>query len=174
MGGEKPIAVKVSKYRRLDPQSVVSDAKICGYYVNSIFASLDAQRSGFNEALLLDSEGYLAEGPGENIFIVKKEELSTPSVGSILPGITRDSAIKIAKDLGIEVKEKKIILEELKLADEAFFTGTAVEICPIGKIDKTLIGNGETGKITEEIKSLYQRIIHGKEKKYLHWLTFIK
>ncbi|MDI6602891.1 MAG: branched-chain amino acid transaminase [Patescibacteria group bacterium] len=170
---EKPVAVKVSKYRRLDPQSIVSEAKICGYYINSIFATLEAQKAGFNEALLLDSQGYVAEGPGENIFLVKKGELFTPSLGSILPGITRDSVIKIAKDLGIEVKEKKITLEELKLADEVFFTGTAAEVCPIGKIDETLINQGKIGKVTEKIKNFYQRVVHGREEKYLNWLTLV-
>ena len=172
--GEKPIKVKVSRYIRIHPKSTVATAKICGHYVNSILASLEAQKSGFDEALFLDFEGFVAEGPGENIFIVKDKKLFTPLAGSILPGITRDSILKVAKNLNIETQEKKISLKEIKRADEAFFTGTAVEICPIGKIDDILINNGKIGEITKQIKDLYQRIIRGKEKKYLNWLQFIQ
>jgi len=168
--GEKPISVKVTKYIRIHPKSTIPDAKITGHYVNSILASLEAQKAGFEESLFLDFEGFVAEGPGENIFMVKNKRLFTPSSGSILPGITRDTVLKIAKDLGIKAEEKKITLEELKRADEAFFAGTAVEICPIGRIDQTLINNGRMGGITQKIKNLYQRIVHGKERKYLNWL----
>lgn len=173
LGGDKEtIDVKISKYIRIHPQSTITDAKICGHYVNSILASLEIKKEGFDEALLLDFEGYVAEGPGENIFIIKNNKIFTPSTGKILNGITRDTIIKLAKDQNIEVKEKKISVEELKLADEAFFTGTAVEICAIGKIDNTLINNTKIGPITKQIKDLYQKTIHGKEKKYLNWLTF--
>jgi len=171
--GEKPVKVKISKFIRLHPKSVISEAKICGYYINSILASLEAKRAGRDEALLLDHQGFVAEGPGENIFIVKNKKLFTPKKGLILAGITRDCVIKIAKDFGIEVKEKKIRVSELKLADEVFFVGTAAEISPIGKINKTLINKGEIGEITKRIKNFYQEIIHGKAKKYLKWLTFV-
>jgi len=174
LGGEKPVTVKISKYQRLTPQSIIPEAKICGYYINSIFASLDSQKSGFDEALLLDAQGYVAEGPGENIFMVKNRQLSTPALGAILPGITRDSCKEIAKDLNLSVKEKLITPQEIKSADEVFFTGTAAEICPIGKIDETLINQGKIGEITKKIKDIYQRIVHGQEKKYLKWLTFVK
>jgi len=170
--GKRPISVKVSKYIRIHPRSTVSDAKICGHYVNSILASLEAQNAGFKESLFLDFKGFVAEGPGENIFMVKNKKLFTPSCGSILPGITRDTIFKIAGDLGIEVKEKKITLKELKQADEVFFAGTAVEICPVIKIDATLINKGKVGEITRKIKNLYQKIVHGKEEKYLYWLQF--
>ena len=171
--GKRPVSVKVSKYIRIHPRSTVPDAKICGHYVNSILASLEAQKAGFKESLFLDFKGFVAEGPGENIFMVKNRKLFTPSCGSILPGITRNTVLKIAGDLGIEAKEKKIILEELKQADEVFFAGTAVEICPVVKIDTTLINKGKVGEITRKIKNLYQRIVHGKEKKYLYWLQFL-
>lgn len=171
--GEKPVKVKVSSYIRIHPKSTVADAKICGHYANSILATLEAHKLGFDEALFLDYEGFVAEGPGENIFMVKDKKLFTPSKGSILPGITRDTVLKIANDLGIKAKEKKIGLDELKNADEAFFVGTAAEITPIAKIDNTLINNGKIGEITQKIKNFYQRIIHGQEKKYLHWLTFL-
>lgn len=172
--GEKPVKVKISSYIRIHPKSTVVDAKICGHYVNSILATLEAQKAGFDEALFLDYEGFVAEGPGENIFIVKDKKIFTPEKGSILPGITRDTVLKICSDLGITAKEKRISLEELKNADEAFFVGTAAEITPIAKINDTLINNGKVGEITQKIRKLYQRIIHGKEKKYLYWLTFVK
>jgi len=170
----KPIKVKISKYRRLDPKSVISDAKVCGYYVNSILATLDAQKNGFAESLLLDSDGYVAEGPGENVFMIKDNKVYTPALGSILPGITRDSCVKIFKDLSFEVIEKKISPEEIKEADEVFLTGTAAEVCPVGQIDDVLINNGEIGKITENIKNIYKKIVKGEEEKYLNWLTFVK
>lgn len=169
--GEKPIKVKVSKYIRIHPKSTVADAKICGHYVNSILASQEAQKAGFDEALFLDFEGFVAEGPGENLFIVENEKLFTPLNGSILPGITRDTVFKIAQDLDIETKEEKLSLDRVKSADEAFFAGTAVEICSIGQIDNVLINNREAGEITKKIKDVYQRIIHGKEKKYFNWLS---
>jgi branched-chain amino acid aminotransferase len=174
LGEKETITVKISKYIRLHPKSVVPDAKICGHYVNSILATLEAHRWGFDEALLLDFEGYVAEGPGENIFMVKDGKLFTPPLGTILPGITRDSVTKIAQDIGIEIEEKKITVEELKSAEEIFFTGTAAEIQSIGKVDQTVINNGKIGQITKEIKALYQKIVHGEEKKYLKWLTFVK
>jgi len=171
---KKKITVKISKFIRIHPESTIADAKICGHYVNSILASLEAKREGFDEAILLDFQGNIAEGPGENIFIVRDKKLFTPQKGSILPGITRDSVIKIAKNLGILVKEKKIKPEEIKKADELFFSGTGVEICPIAKIDNVLINQGKIGRITKKIKEIYQRAVRGKEKQYLRWLTFVK
>jgi branched-chain amino acid aminotransferase len=172
---EKPtITVKISKFIKIHPKSTIIDAKISGHYANSILASLEVRKKGFDEALLLDFEGYIAEGPAENIFFVKNNNIITPSPGSILPGITRDSVMQIAKDLGIKVEERKVILEEIKSMDEAFFTGTAVEIHSISKIDETLIGQGTVGIITKKIKDVFQKIIKGEEEKYLNWLTFIE
>ncbi len=165
LGGGKPIETSISDYIRIHPQSTVIDAKISGCYFNSILSTLDAE--DVDESILLDYEGYVAEGPGENIFIVKNGKLLTPSRGTILPGITRESVIEIASDLGIEVEEKKITVEELKEADEAFFVGTAAEICPIGKIDNQEI---KTGEITKKIKKEFKKITRGE--KYLKWLTF--
>ena len=170
--GKEIVSVKISNYMRLHPKSIVSDAKISGYYINSILASLEVRKDGFDEALLLDYQGYIAEGPGENIFIVNNK-LLTPPAGAILPGITRDTVIKIAKDQNIEVEEKKLTIDELKSADEAFFSGTAVEICPIGKIDNNLINRGEIGKITRQIKEIYLQAVKGEKEEYLNWLTFI-
>lgn len=171
--GEKPIRVKISKYIRIHPKSTICDAKISGHYINSILATLEIKKAGFDETLLLDFNGYLAEGPGENIFIIKNNQIFTPSKDNILPGITRDTVIKIAKDLGYKVIEKKIKPTELKFIDEAFFTGTATEICPIIQIDKILINKGKEGGVTKKIKETYKRIVKGEENKYLNWLTFV-
>ncbi len=173
LGDDSAIKIKISKYIRIHPKSTITDAKICGHYVNSILSSLEAQKEKVNEALLLDYEGYVAEGPGENIFIVKNGKLHTPPFGKILAGITRDSIIQIAKDINIEVEEKKITIEELKSAEEALFVGTAAEVCPIGEIDGTKIANGEPGEITMKIQEIYKRVVKGEEKKYLDWLTFV-
>lgn len=171
---KEKVKVKISKFIRLHPNSVISTAKVCGYYVNSIFATLDAEKDGYDEAILLDYKGYVAEGPGENIFIVKNNQLYTPKPGSILLGITRDTVIKIARDLGIKVKEKNISVNELLNADEAFFTGTAAEITPIFKINQTLINKGKIGPIASKIKEIYEKITKAELKEYNHWLTFVK
>jgi len=174
LGEGKPVKVKISEFIRLHPKSIYPKAKICGYYVNSIFASLEAKNSGYDEALFLDWKGDVAEGPGENLFLVKNGILYTPNSPSILAGITRDTIIKLAKDLKIKVKEKRIKPYELEEADELFFTGTATEICPISQINKTKINNGKIGKITKILKELYQSVVRGKQEKYLNWLTFVK
>ncbi len=165
--------VKISKFIRLHPRSVISDAKVSGYYVNSILATLDAQLSGYDEAILLDYRGYIAEGAGENIFIVKDKVLLTPKLGSILPGITRKTVIEIAKDLKIKTKEKDISVKELLNADEVFFTGTAAEITPVVQINNKLINKGKEGEITKRIREFFNEIKLGKVKKYLKWLTFV-
>lgn len=165
--------VKISKFIRLHPRSVISDAKVSGYYVNSILATLDAQLSGYDEAILLDYRGYIAEGAGENIFIVKDKVLLTPKLGSILPGITRKTVIEIAKDLKIKTKEKDIPVKELLNADEVFFTGTAAEITPVVQINNKLINKGKEGEITKRIREFFNEIKLGKVKKYLKWLTFV-
>jgi len=171
--GDKPIKVKVSKYIRIHPESTICDAKISGHYLNSILASMEIKEKGYNEALLLDYKGYVAEGPGENIFIVKNNQIFTPERGNILAGITRDTVIKLARDLNYKVIEKKIKLAELFSANEIFFTGTAVEISPIIQVNKTLINKGGEGEITKKIKEIYKKITRGEVKKYLKWLTFL-
>jgi branched-chain amino acid aminotransferase len=168
------VKVKISKFIRLHPQSVISSAKVCGYYVNSIFATFDAEKDRFDESILLDYRGFVAEGPGENIFIVKNKKLLTPKLGSILPGITRDSIIKIAQDLKIKVIEKDISVKELKDCDEAFFTGTAAEITPICQIDKKIINKGEIGEITKILQEKFYQIVHGEDKEYKKWLVYVR
>lgn len=171
--GHNTVKTTISKFIRLHPQSVISEAKASGYYINSILATLDAKKRGYDEAILLDYKGFVAEGPGENIFIVKKNILYTPKLGSILPGITRKTVMELAKDLKIKVIEKDITLKELKSADEIFFTGTAAEITPISQIDKITINNGKIGKTTSLIKNNYSDIVRAKNKKYYKWLSFI-
>ncbi len=166
------IKVKISPIMRLHPRSTVHDAKICGHYTNSIMASIDAQNDGYHEALLLDENGLVAEGPGENIFMVKRKKIYTPAEGNILPGITRDSIMTLARDLGYKVIEKRIKPAELKRAHEAFFTGTAAEVTPIGQIDRKKIKRAP-GPITMTLKEAFLDIVNGKNPKYRKWLTVV-
>lgn len=174
LGGKSAVSVKISKYMRMHPSSADIKAKICGYYANSILASLEAHKENFDEALFLDYEGLVAEGPGENIFFVEQGKLLTPASDNILAGITRDSVLKIAQDLGITTSQEKISPQRAKSADEAFFTGTAVEVCPIGKIDQAVIGQGRPGEITKSIKKVFEQVVRGNNEAYLSWLTFVK
>ncbi len=171
--GEDMVKVKTSSIIRIHPRSSETKAKITGHYSNSIQAHLEAVNAGFDEALLLDFEGNVAEGPGENIFMVKNNQLITPQEGNILIGVTRDSIFKIAADNNIEVNEKLITLDELKQSDEAFFTGTAAEVTPIKQIDETIVGDGKTGPITIKLKTLFEDAIHGKIDQYSEWLTYV-
>ncbi len=172
--GEKAISTKISNVKRISPSSFKTEAKICGHYVNSILASKDVKEKGYDEAIMLDYQGNVAEGPGENIFIIKNNRICTPKLGSILSGITRDSVITIAKDLGYKVEEKDTSVKELLGADECFLTGTAAEVTAIASIDDKRIGNGGIGKITEQLKKIYLDAAHGRNKKYENWLTHIK
>jgi branched-chain amino acid aminotransferase len=173
-GLEKGIRVKVASYIRNHVNSNMTRGKITGYYVNSQIAKKEAISCGYDEALLLDTEGYVSEGSGENIFIVRNNILKTTPLTSILEGITRNSIMIIAKDLGIEVREERFTRDEVYIADEAFFTGTAAEVTPIRELDGRLIGNGKRGKITKKLQTLFFDIVKGKNKKYSSWLTFVK
>jgi branched-chain amino acid aminotransferase len=172
--GGKPIRVKTSKLIRLHPDSVVADAKVCGHYVNSILASLEIQKAKYDEALFLDHKGFIAEGPGENLFFLKKGVLHTPKLGSILAGITRNAVIEVAKDFGIKTKEGNYHLKDLYTADELFFTGTAAEVQPIGSLDDKKIGGGKIGPITKELRETFLAAVAGEIPKYRKWLTFVK
>ncbi len=172
--GGKPIRVKTSKYMRIHPKSLVADAKVCGHYVNSILASLEIQKGGYHEALLLDYKGYVAEGPGENVFFLKRGVLHTPRLGTILNGITRATIIQLAKDLKIKVKEGDYKLKDLLTAEEAFFVGTAAEVQPIGSIDRKKIGTGKAGKLTTQLRELYLDTVGGQVPRYRRWLTYIR
>ena len=148
-----------------------SGYKIIGTYINSTMALHEAINKGADEALLLDKNGFISEGSGENIFIVKDRVISTPKTEHCLNGITRQSVIKIAKDFGYTVDEKNLTYEDLLDSDEAFFSGTAVEITPISKIDETIIGSGSCGDITEKLQSTYSDIVYGRNELYKDWLT---
>ena len=170
--GEDAVKVKTSKYIRIHPKSTHADAKITGHYVNSILASIEAKDAGYNEALLLNAEGFVEEGPGENFYIVKDGKIITPPLGNILPGITRKSVMQIAKDECVDVIEKNIKLKDVYSADEAFFTGTAAEVSAIESVDGKKIGNKAPGPITTKIRDLFMDIVHGKNKKYESWLSY--
>lgn len=172
-GLEKGIRVKVSSFIRNHVNSNMCRGKVCGYYVNSQLAKKEAISCGYDEALLLDTEGYVSEGSGENVFIVKKGILKTTPLTSILEGITRDSVITISKDIGVETKEERFTRDEVYLADEAFFTGTAAEITPIRELDGRIIGEGKRGPITEKIQSIFFDTVKGKNDKYKSWLTYL-
>lgn len=167
--------VTVSPWRRIPPNSLPLNAKAVGQYLNSYLASLDAEIKGFDEALLLDTRGFVSEGPGENIFMVKNGSVYTPPLyASVLPGVTRKTVSRVLKEeLEIEIQERDIALGELLTADEAFFTGTAAEITPIVEIDGVKIGSGKPGPITRKLQTLYDDIVRGKVDKYREWLTYV-
>ena len=159
---EKGIRIKTSSYTRHLVNSVMSRAKACGNYINSIMALQEAARDGYDEALLLDAEGMVAEGSGENIFIVRKGVLYTPAITSVLEGITRDTVMWLAQQEGITVVEKRITRDEVYIADEAFFTGTAAEVTPIRELDNRRIGAGVAGPITRKLQSVYLDLVEGR------------
>jgi branched-chain amino acid aminotransferase len=164
---------KTSSYIRHHPNAMMTKAKICGNYVNSVLAKREVTRLGYDEAILLDPEGYVAEGSGENIFLVKHGIIKTTPPTTILPGITRDTVIKLAKDRGYTVIEERFTRDELYIADEVFLTGTAAEITPVREIDDRPIGNGKPGKITKELQELYFNTVRGKLPQYSHWITYL-
>jgi len=169
-GLKEGVRVKISKWRRIDPSTLPPQAKLVANYANSILAKLDALKDGFEESILLNTEGKVAEGPGENLFVVKGGRLYTPPISAgVLPGITRDCVIKIAEDEGIPFEEKNLTPEELTQADEVFFTGTAAEITPVKEIDGKRIGTGEW-KITRRIQKIYFDAVRGRVQKYSAWL----
>ena len=166
------ISVIKSPFQQYD-NPLYSNNKIIGTYVNSIMAVNDAIAKGAEEAILMDKNGYISEGSGENLFIVKNSKLMTPKTDFCLNGITRQSVISIAKNLDIEVEEKNLTFDDLLGADEAFYSGTAVEITPITKVDSTSIGNGAIGPTTETLQTKYSEIVCGKDPHYSDWLTAI-
>lgn len=172
-GLAKGIKVKVSSFTRHHVNAAMTKAKVCGYYVNSQIAKKEAIHCGFDEALLLDTEGYVSEGSGENIFIVRGTTIKTTPLPSILEGITRDSIIHLARDNKLKVSEERFTRDELYIADEAFFSGTAAEVTPIKEVDGRIIGCGEQGKITKKLQTIFFDIVKGKNRKYDHWLTRI-
>ncbi len=168
------IKVRTSSYTRHHVNVTMCKAKSNGTYINSILALNEALACGCDEALLLDAEGYVAEGSGENIFIVRDNILYTPFLTSALDGITRDTIFVLAAELGIPVKEKLITRDEVYIADEAFFTGTAAEVTPIREVDGRAIGNGSRGPVTEQLQTLYFDQVHGRREAHPEWLTIVK
>ena len=170
---EQGIRVKTSSFTRHHVNITMCKAKANGNYMNSILANNEATADGYDEALLLDVEGYVAEGSGENIFIIRKGKLYTPDLTSALEGITRDTVVTIAQEMGLQIIEKRITRDEVYTADEAFFTGTAAEITPIRELDRRQIGEGKRGPITTEIQARYFACVKGEDKNHTDWLTFI-
>ncbi len=165
------IRIKTSSYIRQHSNALMARVKANGNYINSMMALQEALDEGYDEALMLDIDGFVSEGSGENIFIVKDNSIYTPKLTSALAGITRDTVITLANDLGYQVTEKELNRDEIYLADEAFFTGTAAEVTPIRGLDDKQIGSGTRGPVTEKLQSLYFDCVHGRNEKYLYWLT---
>ncbi len=172
-GLERGIRAKVSSYTRHHPNVSMTKSKTCGDYVNSILAKREVTRQGYDEAILLDVNGLVAECSGENVFIVRRGVLKTPPLVSVLEGITRDSVIRIARDKGIEVVEQSLTRDEVYCADEVFLTGTAAELTPVREVDDRQIGAGSRGPITKTIQSTFFDAVHGRDRKYESWLTSV-
>jgi branched-chain amino acid aminotransferase len=165
------IRVKTSSYARHHVNVTMARAKMSGTYPNSVLATLEATQHGYDEGLLLDVEGYVAEGAGENIFLVKDGKIWEPELTSALTGITRSSVIELAEGLGYQVGAKRLTRDDIYIADECFFTGTAAEVTPIRELDGRSIGEGKAGPVTQAIQKAFFDVVSGKDQKHRHWLT---
>lgn len=172
-GMEKGIRIRTSSYTRHHVNITMCKAKANGNYMNSMLALQEALGCGYDEAMLLDNEGYVAEGSGENIFLVQDGTLVTPDLTSALDGITRRTIFKLAAEIGIPVREKRITRDEVYIADEAFFTGTAAEVTPIREVDGRMIGAGRRGPITERLQTMYFDQVHGRRDSHPEWLSYV-
>jgi len=170
---QKGIRVKTSSYARHHINVSMVRSKTAGHYVNSILANLEATRDGYDEALLLDTQGFVAEGAGENLFIVRDGQLYEPELVSGLSGITRRTVIELARDMGFQVQAKPMTRDDVYLADEAFFSGTAAEITPIRELDGRVIGAGRRGPVTEKIQTAFFDAVNGRAARYREWLTTV-
>ena len=171
---EKGVRVMVSSYRRIGKNTIPPASKTNGQYINSSLAKVEALRAGYDEAIMLSEDGYLAEGTGENIFVIRDGAIHTPPLSDgPLGGITRTSVMTIARDLGYEVHETSLVRTDLFLADEAFLTGTAAELTPIAEIEGRKIGEGKRGPITEKVQATFMDTVQGKVSQYDHWLTYV-
>jgi branched-chain amino acid aminotransferase len=171
-GLKRGIRVKTSSYTRHHVNITMTQAKAVSNYTNSILANMEALDDGYDEALLLDASGFVSEGAGENIFVIKDGVVYTPDLSAgALNGITRNTVLHICEDLGLKLVQKRITRDEVYIADEAFFTGTAAEVTPIRELDRIEIGSGSRGPITEKIQSAFFDIVNGRNDKYAHWLT---
>jgi branched-chain amino acid aminotransferase len=172
-GLKNGIRVRTSSFTRHHVNITMCRAKACGNYINSILALQEALSGGADEALMLDTEGYVTEGTGENIFVVRNGVIYTPDLSSALEGITRDTVIRLIGEAGLDLVEKRITRDEVYVADEAFFTGTAAEVTPIRELDGRSIGNGGRGPVTEQLQASYFDCVHGRDPKHDDWLTFV-
>ncbi len=169
------VRAKVSSWRRISPDSLIPHAKASGQYLNSVLAKIEVSHAGYEEAILLDDHGHVCEGTGENIFVVRDGRIFTPpQTASILDGISRRSAIEIARDLGFEVVERDIARAELILADEIFMTGTAAELTPVREVDDHPIGGGDPGPVTREVQRVFDGALCGREERYREWLDLVE
>ncbi len=172
-GLKNGIRVKIASYSRHHINVTMTKAKVCGAYINSILAKSEAIRDGYDEAILLDVNGNVAEGSGENIFIVRKGILKTPPLSAVLEGITRDTVLQFAKKEGMEVKEEQFPRDELYTSDEAFFTGTAAEITPIREVDNRKIGTGKPGPVAKMMQDAFFATVQGESDSFKNWLTYV-
>ncbi len=172
-GLENGIRVKISSFTRSSVKSTMGKAKAVANYLNSQMAKFEALECGYEEALLLDEEGFIAEGSGECFFIVRDGKLITPPNDNSLESITQATVLELAKERGIPVERRRITRDEVYIADEAFFTGTAAEVTPIKEVDARIIGNGKRGEITEALQKAYFDVVHGRDEKYEHYLTYV-
>jgi branched-chain amino acid aminotransferase len=173
-GKRKGIRAKVSSWERISPRSLIPHAKASGQYLNSVLAKVESVKAGYDEAILLDEHGHVCEGTGENLYIVRDGEISTPGQhNSILDGITRRSLIQIAGDLGYEIVERSVARAELYLADEVFMSGTAAELVPVREVDDHTIGTGQPGEVTRVLQTAFDDAIHGRTESYREWLDVV-
>ncbi len=167
---KKGIRTKISSYTRFPPNSIMTRAKLTGNYATGILAKREAKSLGFDEAIMLDADGFCAEGSGENLFIVRDGRIKTTPLTCVLPGITRDTLIRLAQDNGIPIEEQRFSRDELYIADEAFFTGTAAEVTPIREVDGRTIGKGEPGPVTKKLQEKFFEVVRGQNRTYAAWL----
>jgi branched-chain amino acid aminotransferase len=169
----KGVRLKTSSFVRFHHNSMMPAAKASGHYVNSILAGYEARRSGYDEALLLDTQGFVAEGSGENVFVIRDNVVRTPPLTSILGGITRDAVMRILTDQGYDVREEYFARDAFYIADEAFMTGTAAEVTPVVELDDRRIGTGKPGTITNKVHGIFHAALRGRESRYREWLYYV-
>jgi branched-chain amino acid aminotransferase len=172
-GMARGIRAKVSTFARHHVNAKMTNGKTCGDYVNSILAKREALLDGYDEAVMLDTQGFVSECSGENIFVVRDGKIRTPSLGTILDGITRSTVIQVARDMGLQIEETSVTRDDLYIADEIFLTGTAAEVTPIREIDHRPIGSGQRGPITEKLQAAYFDIVEGRDDRYAQWLSYL-
>ncbi len=174
-GKSSGVRAKVASWRRIPHDALIPHAKASGQYLNSVLAKIEASKAGYDEAILLDSQGFVSEGSGENIYAVRDAVILTPpQTAGILDGINRKSVLQIARDLGFEVVERNVARAELYLADEVFLTGTAAELVPVREIDDHAIGGGEPGPVTRELQRVFDDALHGRDARYAEWLDLVE